>query len=95
MKTITYTVKKGDTLSAIARVYGTTASKIANENKIPNPNKIIVGQVLKITYEPDEPKVETPKVEEVKNEALEALKACLSDVEKLDSYKKLEAILNA
>lgn len=95
MKTITYTVKKGDTLSAIARVYGTTVSKIANQNKIPNPNKIIVGQVLTITYEVEEPKVEAPKVEEPKNEALEALKACLSDVEKLDSYKKLEAILNA
>lgn len=44
----TYTVKKGDTLSAIAKKYGTTYQKIARDNGISNPNKIYVGQVLKI-----------------------------------------------
>lgn len=44
----TYTVKKGDTLSAIAKKYGTTYQKIAKDNGIANPNKINVGQVLKI-----------------------------------------------
>lgn len=48
-KTITYTVKKGDTLSGIASKYGTTYQKIAKENNISNPNKIRVGQKLKIT----------------------------------------------
>lgn len=48
-KTITYTVKKGDTLSAIARKYGTTVKAIAAENKISNVNMIRVGQKLKIT----------------------------------------------
>lgn len=48
-KTITYTVKKGDTLSGIAAKYGTTYKKIAAENNISNPNYIKVGQKLKIT----------------------------------------------
>lgn len=48
-KTITYTVKKGDTLSAIAAKYGTTVKAIAAENKISNVNVIRVGQKLKIT----------------------------------------------
>ena len=48
-KTITYTVKKGDTLSAIAKKYGTTVKAIAAENKISNVNVIRVGQKLKIT----------------------------------------------
>lgn len=47
-KTITYTVKKGDTLSAIASKYGTTYQKIAKDNGIKDPNKIRVGQKLKI-----------------------------------------------
>ena len=48
-KTITYTVKKGDTLSAIAQKYGTTVKAIAAENKINDVNVIRVGQKLKIT----------------------------------------------
>ena len=48
-KTVTYTVKKGDTLSAIAAKYGTTVKAIAAENKINNVNLIHVGQKLKIT----------------------------------------------
>lgn len=43
-----YTVKKGDTLSAIAAKYGTTYQEIARKNGISNPNKIYPGQVLKI-----------------------------------------------
>lgn len=42
----TYIVKKGDTLSGIARRYGTTYQKIASDNKIANPNKIYVGQKI-------------------------------------------------
>lgn len=57
----TYTVKKGDTLSAIAKQYGTTYQEIAKQNGISNPNKISVGQVLKIGSDATEtPKTETP-----------------------------------
>ena len=48
-KTVTYTVKKGDTLSSIAKKYGTTWQAIAKENNLSNPNYLKVGQKLKIT----------------------------------------------
>ena len=44
----TYTVKKGDTLSAIAQKYGTTYQEIAKANGISNPNLIYAGQTLNI-----------------------------------------------
>lgn len=43
-----YTVKKGDTLSAIAKKYGTTYQKLAEYNGIDNPNLIHVGQKIRI-----------------------------------------------
>lgn len=43
---IKHTVKRGETLYAIAIKYGTTIAKIADANNIPNPNMIDVGQVL-------------------------------------------------
>ena len=56
----TYTVKKGDTLSAIARKYGTTVSALASLNNIKNVNYIVVGQVLVISGDPvAEPKTTT------------------------------------
>ena len=43
-----YTVKSGDTLSAIAKEKNTTVDAIAQKNKISNVNLITVGQVLEI-----------------------------------------------
>jgi lysozyme len=43
-----YTVKRGDTLWAIARRYGTTVAQIASLNHIANPNRIYPGQSLEI-----------------------------------------------
>lgn len=43
-----YTVKKGDTLSKIAKQNGTTINQIAKDNHISNPNKINIGQKLVI-----------------------------------------------
>lgn len=45
---ITYTIKYGDTLSGIAAKYGTTYQELAAKNGIADPNKIKVGQVLKV-----------------------------------------------
>lgn len=47
-KAVTYTVKRGDTLSAIAQRYKTTVAKLVKDNGIKNPNIIYVGQKIKI-----------------------------------------------
>lgn len=43
-----YTVKSGDTLSGIAKKYGTTYQKIAQLNGISNPNRIYPGQKIRV-----------------------------------------------
>lgn len=45
---VAYTVKYGDTLSKIARRYGTTVNAIVQLNNIQNPNLIYAGNTLKI-----------------------------------------------
>lgn len=46
---ITYTVKQGDNLTAIARRYGTTVLAIVHLNpQIKNPNKIYIGQKIRV-----------------------------------------------
>ncbi len=46
---VDYTVKKGDTLTSIAKKYGTTVQALLEANpQIKNPNLIKVGQVIKI-----------------------------------------------
>lgn len=44
----TYTVQKGDTLTKIAKAYGTTVNKLVELNGIKNKNLINVGQVIKL-----------------------------------------------
>lgn len=44
----TYTVKKGDTLGALARKYGTSVSALAKANNIHNVNRLSIGQRLNI-----------------------------------------------
>ena len=45
---IEYTIKKGDTLSEIAKKYGTTVKKLQSINGIKNANKIYAGDTIKI-----------------------------------------------
>ena len=44
----TYRIRQGDTLSALARRFNTTVSKLAETNRISNPNLIITGHTLKV-----------------------------------------------
>lgn len=43
-----YTVRKGDTLSDIAKKYGTNVNQIVTWNNIKNPNLIYVGQKIRV-----------------------------------------------
>ena len=43
---LTYVIKKGDTLSGIAKQYGTTVEELAKLNNIKNPNLINTGNTL-------------------------------------------------
>ena len=45
----TYKVKAGDTLGGIAKRYGTMATALAQINGIANPDRIAVGQSIKVT----------------------------------------------
>lgn len=44
----TYTVKKGDTLSSIARAYGVSATTLRKINELKSSDVIKVGQILKL-----------------------------------------------
>ena len=48
MNYTSYTIRQGDTLSSIARRYGTTADYLADYNNLANKNALQVGQKLKI-----------------------------------------------
>ena len=43
-----YVVRQNDTLSRIARSFGTTAEDITEANELPNPNNLVIGQALVI-----------------------------------------------
>ena len=44
----THVIRKGETLGAIAKKYGVTASALASHNSISNPNRVKVGQKINI-----------------------------------------------
>ena len=51
----TYTVKRGDTLFQIALDHGLDYKELAAWNNLENPNKILAGQVLRVTAPGDAP----------------------------------------
>ena len=56
----TYTVQKGDTLTAIAKKYNTTVDALAKASGITDPNKIHVGQTIIIKGAAEKPKPTKP-----------------------------------
>lgn len=72
-----YTVKKGDTLSAIAAANHVTVAEIVYKNSIENPDIIHVGQVLDI-----------PSANNY-NELGAALEECLDAIEALPEFHNL------
>lgn len=78
---VKYMVKKGDTLSAIARKYGTTVAKLAKANAIANPNIIHTGQLLTIPRDVDYTSL-GKQFEKV-----------IKDIESLPSFQKLQGMM--
>ena len=88
---MTYTVKSGDTLSSIARKYGTTVEALVASNGIKNKNLIYVGQVLQIPTKD----TQTPASKPVNNnQVYNAIVSCLDAIEDLPEFKQLEALIN-
>lgn len=79
-----YIVRKGDTLSAIARSFNTTVDAIASANGMRNPNYIQVGQVLQIPVKLDKP---------TNNQLYNAIVTCMDAIEALPEFKQLEELL--
>ena len=83
---MTYTVKRGDTLSGIAAKFGVSVAAIAaaNPDRIKNVNKITVGWVLTI-----------PGKQSKKNysEIGKQVEKCLAEIAELPSVKKLGGML--
>ncbi|OEY96744.1 peptidoglycan-binding protein LysM [Acinetobacter proteolyticus] len=46
----THKVKKGENLSLISKKYGCEVNDLLNVNKLPNPDNIAIGQIIKIPY---------------------------------------------
>ena len=67
----TYTVQKGDTLSAIAKKNGTTVDEIVSKNGIQDANKIYIGQKLTINETTEEP-AEIPALVETSTDSTQS-----------------------
>lgn len=78
-----YTVKKGDTLSAIAKAHNTTVIQICADNGIKNANRISVGQKLKIKDTPTKDYTAIGK----------ACEKCIDSISNLPEFKELEKLL--
>ena len=57
-----YTVKRGDTLSALARDFNSTQLAILEYNNLPNNDTVYAGLELRIPYGPPELDVELPRI---------------------------------
>ena len=86
----TYTVKSGDTLSGIAKKFGTTVQNLVKLNNIANPNLIYPNQVLKIS----EAVQSTSKPSETTEEKIgKQFKTALNDIRNVPSVKALLEML--
>lgn len=92
----TYRVKKGDTLSAIAKKYSTSVEKIMSLNKfIKNKNLISVGWVLTLPEQDDTPEPVTPPAAATPDfkKLGEAVNACLQDINALPSFNAVMELI--
>ena len=78
---MTYTVVKGDSLSAIAHKFNITIQELEAANpKITNPNDIKVGEVLNIPKQPEKQEPEAASLNDDQKHALQLHNAGISPV---------------
>ena len=70
--TRTHTVRAGETLSSIARRYGTSVARLARGNRIADPNLIFVGQRLRVRTKGSPPAAAAPTIDAAPAAAVEA-----------------------
>ena len=80
---MTYTVKKGDTLSAIAKKHDTTVEALVASNGIKDKNLIRVGQVLQIPAKNNAPA----------QSAIDIINECVKDIQALPSFGKFMELI--
>lgn len=86
----TYTVKKGDTLSGIAKRFKTTVADLAKLNNIKDPDVIHAGQVLKLPGKA--PETYTVKKGDTLSQIAAAHKITVADLVKLNNIKDPDMI---
>lgn len=84
----TYTVKPGDTLTEIAEKKDTTVGELVKDNKIKDPDKIQVGDKLKIHPDDEKRQDSAPKPERV-----EALKSGVKPGKSHPQVRDLQRLL--
>ena len=84
-ETDTYTVKKGDTLSQIARAHKTTVADLVRLNSIKDPNMIRAGQTLRLPGK--SPDTYTVKKGDTLSRIAAAYKTTVADLARLNSIK--------
>ena len=89
---MTYKVKKGDTLSEIAKSFGVDMWDLANANGIRNPNYIRVGQVL--TIPGNEPEKEPAEQGVSYADIGRAVMKALAKFEDLPEFKELAGLID-
>lgn len=93
----TYTVKRGDTLSAIAKKYGTTVHVLMSINKnISNANVIRVGQVINLPAPAPLPPTVKPTVKPTEKDYAaigQKVEKCIAAIENLPEFHALEDLL--
>ena len=59
-----YTVKKGDTMTGIARQYGVSAADLMALNPYVSPNMLVIGQVICVPKKQESPQIPPAQAEE-------------------------------
>lgn len=89
-----YKIQKGDTLSSIAKKFGTTVQNLVAINKIKDPNKIFAGQTIQYSAIPYAPATKPTYEVVVPKNIYESGIATPLDIPSWDNYTTTSNIIN-